>query len=146
MIGFELPFVSWIFHDERPRVTRARERETPSPSFLSLPFPSLLSYASVCQSMHTRRVYRLQTTRHPLLYLAVEFPIPIKGTTFSEKFLSMEIYHTVFFSCEKYEYIRRKMLVVHESFIRIIGSKIFFKNIYISFELKLFRYYVIASA
>lgn len=134
MIGFELPFVSWIFHDERPRVTRARERPSPLSPLLSFPFPSLVT-ARACVNRCTRVGYidfkrhaaRLYISRRRISYSHKRNGDPL----LAGNFYRWKCIVPVFFSCEKYEYIRKKMLIVYESFTRIIGSKKFFKNIYI---------------
>lgn len=117
-------------------MTRARERERETS-----PLPSLIS-GRACVNRCTRVEY-IDFKRHAasISRRQISYSHKRNGSTFSGKFLSMEMYRTsffLFFFCEKYKYIRRKetVLVVYESFTRIIGSKNFFKNIYISFELK----------
>lgn len=121
---------------------RARERNPP-PSPPSFPFPSLPSVtARACVNRCTRVGYidfkrhaaRLYISRRRISYSHKRNGDPL----LAGNFYRWKCIVPVFFSCEKYEYIRRKMLIVYESFTRIIGSKNFFKKIYIyiSFELK----------
>lgn len=122
MIGFELPFVSWIFHDERPRVTR-RERETfPHSSHPCLP---------ACVNRCTRVVYidfKRHTSPATISRRRISYSHKRNGdSTFSEKFLSMEMYrpflffiYLFFFSLPREKYNIREGRKQCSQFIQVL--------------------------